>query len=280
MSYTKLLHQLATIERETDLQYHARWDELAQGTLPDVQADELIEAAAHSERGRALRNAFAPLDAAAHSRILQSAMAGIPMQPGALHAVASQRRQRLLIGLAIAAALCLTVLLRGSGKPREPVAALSPVVTSVPAYRLEVLGGDTPGVVRAADLPPELPNRAPRQATLPTLPTLLGAGASFGLVLRPDTPVDQPVEILSCSIRDGRVGPWNAPWERADSGSFHVEGSRETLFAGEPPGEVTLALAVGNKASLPSCAALVPPAQSPESVRLGYTVLTHRVAIR
>lgn len=259
---TDLLVRLARLDRETHLEHDPRWDSLSLGELPRSEVDALDVASA--KHGRAdLFDAFSPLDAAAHERLTAHATSLV-------RARLRPSRAALAGGLAVgfcaaAAAIGLFIGLRRD--PPQLVASAVPpdVAPPLPRYELEASGGDAIGAVRAA---PEAPG-----APLPSVSTL-GAGTPFALVLRPATAVTSPVDVLACAVRGGRAEPWSAPWERSDRGSFRVEGTREALFAREPPGELTLLFAVGAAAALPSCASIA------TSDATGVALLTHRVVLR
>jgi hypothetical protein len=78
----------------------------------------------------------------------------------------------------------------------------------------------------------------------------LGPGSLLDLVLRPELAVKEPVEVRAFLLRQGEARAWTPPMERSDDGAVRIRGPVEALLS-VPPGEWTLAIAVGRPGTLP-----------------------------
>lgn len=173
-----------------------------------------------------------------------------------------------------AAAAAIALFIRVRPDPVEIVTTAARSVAALPAYLVEASGGDAAAAVRSGsdDVPLDDARGEPPARAVST--STLGAGTPFSLLLRPETPVTGPVDVRACAARVGRIHPWSPDWERSEQGSFRVEGTRESLFPEEPPGELTLLFAIAPPGELPTCDALA--ARTPG----GIVLLRHRVVLR
>ncbi|MFP2907112.1 hypothetical protein ACLESD_19095 [Pyxidicoccus sp. 3LFB2] len=127
--------------------------------------------------------------------------------------------------MAAAAAVLLLVL------PRE--------VPPLPGYTLSV---SSEQAVRAGAPEPEVPR--------------LGPGSRLDVLLRPEQAVEGPVEVRAFLVRPGEARAWTPPLERSPEGAVRIHGPVEALLS-LPPGEWTLAIAVGRPGTLPEAPAEV-----------------------
>jgi hypothetical protein len=97
----------------------------------------------------------------------------------------------------------------------------------------------------------------------PTVPTyeLLGdagdvvvleRGSRFAMEVAPSLEVQGAITSRAFLVRGTEILPWKAPLEIGREGSVHVEGRVDALFAGVPPGEWDVVLAVGRPEMLPN----------------------------
>ena len=236
----KLLLELARVARERQ-QAEARdprWESLAAGTLSEADRQELERLAREDPAAGEAYEAFKPLDAAARERIaerLKRELAAEPAReappppvseaspPARILPLSPRRRLRgiapALAAMAVAAAVLIGVFSRG-----EP---------PLPGYGLSF--SSEQGVRAGA---PEL--EVPR----------LGPGSLVELVLRPEQAVEEPVEVRAFLLRPGEARAWTPPMERSSEGAVRIRGPVEALLS-IPPGEWTLAIAVGRPGTLP-----------------------------
>lgn len=287
-----LLRALGRREREREIRHDPRWDRLSEEALTAAEEEALRCESGAVPLGAALFEAFAPLDEGAQDRIAGKTALALEAQRAAVLRAAGQSDvrprgafPRAVVGgagrssprrvLSAAAVLAVAAVALGVciGLQRPLPAQIAeqspPVAPPLPApdYQLEVTGGDVPHAVRGPA------STSPSRAAAG--PTLLGSGASLAVTLRPARPVDAPVAMVACLVRaatgpgtpqgpprPGQARPWAVSWERSEQGSFHTAGTRETLFPGEPPGDLTLFFAVRREGPLPACEAL-PGAAAP-----------------
>ncbi|MBN1205934.1 MAG: hypothetical protein JXB05_13540 [Myxococcaceae bacterium] len=228
----KLLLELGRVARERR-QAEARderWESLTEGTLSEADRRELERLAQQEPAAGEAYEAFRPLEEAARERIaarLERELAAEPAReeppPARVIPLASRRRLRVVApavaALAAAAAVLFVVFPRG-GPP-------------LPGYGLSF--SSEQGVRSGA---PE--QEVPR----------LGPGSLLELVLRPEQAVEGPVEVRAFLLRPGEARAWTPPMERSPEGAVRIRGPVEALLS-VPPGEWTLAIAVGRPGTLP-----------------------------
>jgi hypothetical protein len=69
--------------------------------------------------------------------------------------------------------------------------------------------------------------------------------------VRPQGPVYGAVGARAFLLHDDTARPWEAPFSVARDGTVRIEGAVDTLFAGVPPGDWEIAVAVGRPETLP-----------------------------
>ncbi|HSP78024.1 MAG TPA: hypothetical protein VLQ93_05820, partial [Myxococcaceae bacterium] len=226
----KLLEELGRVARERQ---HAerldpRWESLAEGELSDAEREELERLAREEPAAAEAYEAFRPLEAEIRERIvarveqeLASATAGSPSAQ--VVPLVRPRRTRVLLPMlsALAAAVALFVV----ASPGD--------VPPVPAYALSLSGEQT---VRSEVPGPEVAR--------------LGPGSRLELILRPEREVEGAVEVRAFLLRPGEARRWTPPMEHSPEGAVRIHGPVEELLP-IPPGEWTLALAVGRPGTLP-----------------------------
>lgn len=232
----KLLRELGRVARERQQaeSRDERWESLTQGTLSEDERRALEELARQEPSAAEAHEAYRPLDAAARERIAarleqQLAAEPAPEKPPAAVLVPRRPWRRLvpaLAALAAAAAVLLLVL------PRQ--------APPLPGYALSL---SSEQAVRAGTPEPEVPR--------------LGPGSQLDVLLRPETAVEGPVDVRAFLIRRGEARSWTPPLERSPEGAVRIRGPVEALLP-VPPGEWTLAIAVGRPGTLP---------ESPDEVR-------------
>jgi len=236
----KLLQELGRVARERQHAEarDARWESLTEGTLSEEERRELERLAEEDPSTAETYEAFKPLDAGAKERIaarLERQLAEEPAQeaappPARVVPISSSRRWRGLapaLAAMAAAAAVLVVVLPRQGPP-------------LPAYTLALSSEQG---VRSGAPGPEVPR--------------LGPGSQLDLLLRPEQAVEGPVEVRAFLLRPGEARAWNPPLERSPEGAVRIRGPVETLLS-IPPGEWTLAVAVGRPGALP---------ESPDEIR-------------
>lgn len=255
----KLLQELGRVARERQ-QAEARderWESLTEGTLSEEDRRELERLAGQEPSAAEAYEAYKPLDAAAKERIaarLEQQLAGQSTQqapaPARVVPISSSRRWRGVVpavaALAAAAAILVLVL------PRQP--------PPLPGYTLSLSSEQG---VRSGTPEPEVPR--------------LGPGSQLDVLLRPEQAVEGPLEVRAFLVRPGEARAWSPPLERSPEGAVRIRGPVETLLS-IPPGEWTLAVAVGRPGALPEAPgevlAAVEEGRAPEGG--AWTLLTRK----
>lgn len=263
-----LLRAMAHEERERSLRHDPRWERLTESDLSTEDRESLRRLALESEDGEALWSAFDPLSGAALDRISTRLTTRIQSaRPRRSYGRAVLSAAAVLSVAAVALGVCVglqrsppeganeqAVSEKASSDKASSNKVSSDKASSVaapassgarlasmelPRYEIEVRGGDIARAVRGAGA---RDNAEPEQPTAPQeqVPIVLGPGATLEITLRPETAVQGPVSVVACLVREGRATPWTAAWQRSEQGALHVQGTRESLFSTEPPGEVTL----------------------------------------
>lgn len=98
--------------------------------------------------------------------------------------------------------------------------------------------------------PPTVPAYVVEEAE----PAVLSRGARFVMVIEPTGQVTGAIGVRGFLVQGDSVRPWDPPVEVVRGGTVRVEGPVERLFAGVPPGEWDVALAVGRPETLPTAA--------------------------
>lgn len=249
----KALGELAQSERDDD-PYDARWDALTAGTLDEGESSTLRALATSSDSGVHPQacDFFQPLDDEARGRMAdrllesRSKIVALPVAPraepsGSVEEPAGgrrvipftiPRRRWFLAAIAAIAAAGLTLLL----VPSTPS-------TPMPGYQLSINGerterrGDPASAVRSIDASTEIARFRP--------------DARFELLLRPSEPPAGPVAIRGVVLNDQEVRSWNPPTEISPTGSVRIAGPVKGILP-IPPGQWTLAIAVGHPDTLPT----------------------------
>lgn len=258
-SHGTLLRAIAHLEREEALRHDPRWDRLTEATLPDEERESLRRRAVESEDGEALWSAFDPLSCAAMDRISARVTSSLrAARPRRSYGRALLSAAAVLSVAAVALGVCVG-LQRSPPSSVSELPATSPgarlAITDLPRYRVEVRGGDVARAVRGPE--PAASAQSAGPATPDLAPVVLHRGATLEITLRPETAVHGPVTLTACLVREGRVTPWTAAWERSEQGAFHAQGSRESLFPAEVTGDVTLLFMVLAADATMDCAAVV-----------------------
>lgn len=222
----------------------AACDRIADRLARELGATAIERAGLGGEAARALERGELDEEAPRSSVVVPIRPRGLPRALPAL-------------GILAAAAAATGLVMGIRGEPPEPMSAEAAPGVAVPEYRVEVTGGDVVGA-----------NRAQGDSEAPDGPTLLGRGAVITVVLRPDRPAPAEAAVRACVARGGSVRPWDAPWSRSAQGSFLARGTRESLFSGEAPGELTLLFAVERAGALPSCEDLARTATLVRAIRI------------
>ncbi len=97
--------------------------------------------------------------------------------------------------------------------------------------------------------PPTVP---PYTIAAPGGVTVLPPGGHFELDVHPTAPVTGAVGARAFLVRGTDVRAWDPPFEVSRDGSAHIGGAVDTLFAGVPPGDWELDVAVGRPETLPT----------------------------
>jgi hypothetical protein len=297
-----LLEALRRAAREEEPAADPRWSALAAGTISEEKQVELLAAAEGSEEARQRYEAFRPLDVGVRARMTERVLAelnllredrgsegadrrGDPAPPTALRGGRAQapkppasawRRRRTQAGLlvaailACAAAFSLVVLVNDDG--RRDLANVGDPPRQILAYALSVEGGErvdrSPGDFDdlAWDLGPASPSgdgggRADRSQAI----RRLGPRSRLAITLRPERDVEGPVAARAFLVREGRAQKWEPPMQIAKSGSILIEGVKESLFAGVPPGVWDAVFVVGRPDALPGDAEILLRAAKPDA---------------
>jgi hypothetical protein len=80
---------------------------------------------------------------------------------------------------------------------------------------------------------------------------VLRPGGRFEMEVEPAAQVVGAVGVHAFLVQGNTVRPWDPPVEIVRGGTVHIEGPVDRLFAGVPPGEWDVALAVGRPETLP-----------------------------
>jgi hypothetical protein len=115
----------------------------------------------------------------------------------------------------------------------------------------------------------------------------LAPGDAFALELRPTAPVTGAVAARGFLVRGEEVRSWTAPFTTgpdgttpssvAADGSVHIEGTVASLFAGVPPGDWEVAIAVGRPENLPTAPRDVLRARDADPRALSWRLVRERV---
>ena len=82
--------------------------------------------------------------------------------------------------------------------------------------------------------------------------TVLQRGGHFEFDARPTQEVTGAVGARAFLVRGTDVRPWDPPFEVSRDGSAHIRGPVDTLFAGVPPGDWEIDVAIGRPETLPT----------------------------
>lgn len=99
------------------------------------------------------------------------------------------------------------------------------------------------------------PPTVPPYTAVDAGPLVLHPGSELSLDLAPSTPVSGAVGARAFLVQGTVVRPWDPPITVDRDGTVHVRGSAGTLFAGVPPGQWELTVAVGRPENLPTAPA-------------------------
>jgi hypothetical protein len=118
----------------------------------------------------------------------------------------------------------------------------------------------------------------------PAPDAVLERGASFELVLKPESPVDGAIGARAFLVRGQEARAWEPPQAVGLDGSVRIAGPVETLFAGVPPGDWEVAVAVGRPETLPTLprevALACRTAPASNGRRLAWRLVTQTVRLR
>lgn len=227
MSQDKLVEQLAQAARgrRAAAEADSRWERLTAGTLSDAERQELEAMAAADPAARARLEAHRPVPPESLDRIAAAAARELPSAPAPVISLASRWR-RLQLAAAAGGALALAAsLLLVLAPPRSG---------PLPDYQLSVSGDR---LVRSG----EDPSGTPQVST----------GARLSVLLRPEAPVDGPLEARAFLLREGAAEAWEVPLEISGEGAVRISGPVEELLP-PGPGRWTVAVAVGRRGQVPT----------------------------
>lgn len=255
MSKDQFLENLAREARaerhEDEQRLPPVWDRLAAGELSAAEEAELTGLAETSEDARLAYEAFRPLDADFHARVVdaieaqtgEALPASQPRSTSETPASLADRWRKLFGNLfsferwmlpaglaATAAATALLVLIQGSVS-RPP---------ALPGYDAELTGGLA--TLRSGE---------PAEGEVP----VFVPGNHFELVLRPRTAVAGRIAARCFLARDGEFETWDVATRIFDTGTVQIAGEigRDLVIA---PGDWTLWAVVGRPGQLPDAAGL------------------------
>ena len=242
----ELLDQLAEIAREEQEPVRAdpRFEQLTEGQL-DEETIRALEEADESDEHQATFQASRPFDEKARDAFFERAKQGLQERPdtqgeGERDANATPPRQvdnviplwrnRWYAGLAaagsaLAAAAVIVLLLRPAGQ--EPL----------PDYVLSVAGGEQ--TMRSGDEKTEI---------------VLGPGSHVRLVLRPEKPVDGPLEtrtFVATTEGNESIRAVELTTDISKAGALRVELPGDALVKVLPEGAARVIVAVGRTGTLP-----------------------------
>jgi hypothetical protein len=220
MTDDELLKALA----ELDVTRDPRWEGLTAGTLSETDQAELGALAQASAEGRAAFEAFRPLEDDAREQAVDRIAAAIARRKR------SRRIQAWAVGVgSLAAVLLLLLVVRPSHRP-------------LPAYEITMGGAE----------------QTSRDAARPSDGVLrFGPHARPEITLRPARDVEGPVAIRCFLAQDGQVRAWDPPAQIDATGAVRIEGDRERIFEGVPPGLWEVLILVGRAGDLPADARAV-----------------------
>ena len=218
MNDDDLLRRLGQVAREQaaggGLLLDERWDRLAAGTLSAEEDAELRRLAASSGEAREAYEAFRPLPAQFHARVVEAVATPAKV-------LRFRRTVKRLAAWGVA-----------TGAAAATLAALLLRLPALPLYAVaEISGGSrtTRGELSEATLAP---------------------GDRFEVALRPETAVRRAGSLRTRAflIRGSDLRPLDVQTQRDESGAVRLAG---TLDRDLPPGRWTLWLVVGRLGSLP-----------------------------
>lgn len=134
---------------------------------------------------------------------------------------------------------------RPASRARHATSAILPLLL-VPAAAI-VAGALL--VLRLHFQPPTVPPYTLAQAEDPPP---LRPGSHFEVNVRPTAEVTGAVGARAFLLRGTEVRPWDPPFQVARDGTVRIAGSVDALFAGVPPGEWEIAIAIGRPETLPT----------------------------
>lgn len=244
------LGQLASEEAADELA-DERWDAMARGELSEEEQRALL-ATLDEDAGDA-EALFAPIDAAARTRFadaVRAELSGASDSKGAGEAApvisldaARRRRKRFAWGgaiAALAAAAMIFIVVRPGAGPEQPghTPGAPGGASSLPGYEMDFAGGQKSVRSGGHDAPNAI-------SGVP----LLREGARYTLTIRPETPVDTPVEVAVFLVSGETVKAIEAKVETSEEGAARVVGE---LPAGIPVGQWELVALVGDSDALPA----------------------------
>lgn len=123
------------------------------------------------------------------------------------------------------------------------------------------------------------PPSVPTYAVVDGGPTLLAPGGRFEMDLAPTATVTGAVWVRAFLLQGDTVRPWNPPVSVGRDGAVHIAGPVDQLFAGVPPGEWEVALAVGRPETLPTAPADVLRARDVDGGTTAWRLVRMRVRL-
>lgn len=223
MTDDRLLKELAQVARaQQDKDPDERWERLAAGRLGPDEVARLREEAKSSPEAAAAWDAFAPMDEAFRSGIVEQAKRSLhrPRFPW-----------RVAFPSALAAGLILVLL--------QPWRGSAPL----PLYDLHLEGALR--TERSSDPGPAGPG-----------PAVFADGNRFELLLRPETSAGQDVELRVFVVGGERIEELTTPPpSRSSDGAMRIAGvvGQDVVL---PRGEFTLLVAAARRGSLPKATEL------------------------
>ena len=123
------------------------------------------------------------------------------------------------------------------------------------------------------------PPTIPPYTIAPGATTELRPGDQFSLALEPAGILTGAVAAHAFLVQGDHVRPWAPEFLVDRDGTIHVGGAVSTLFAGVPPGEWELTIAIGRPETLPTTATDVLRAHT-DGGAAAWMVLRERVWLR
>lgn len=238
MSEDRLLKELGHLARREEEAERARlderWDRLAAGTLTPEEEAELRALAESSVEAREAYEAFSPLGADFQARVIGAITPELPREPSRkprsrlLPYRRDPGRLELWLGAAAAVAAVLVLLVRGLLAPPP-----------LPTYTVALSGGAQ--AFRGEPVPPtDLPLFVP--------------GSLLTLDVRPEQPVEGPVEVLGFAAPASGTGEiLHLPEDRFElagaNARFRGTLGREVQL---PPGRWRIWIVVGRPGKIPA----------------------------